>query len=540
MHIYNAVATFARSRVVCALRRDLALRTRHSPQRNERIAAVAYMEAPGTVAGSCCLDGVLEINVGGRVFATRRSTLAAVRGSRLAELFGEGSPAFATASRDHDGRVFLDRDGEHFGHVLDYLRRGGQLVGEFSRGTLAQLREDAQYYRLPGLVGEVAAAERQMKQRKVYEYCHMMYGPLLAMEGTPYDTDEKVASERRRRDDALSERTNEGWKVEKLSVDPLGVWLDLFLARPTDQWFQPKGGVVLYGREERQTAKTLTVPHVQSRTINAPNGRRRRPSLGKQQTPQKRQSVSPRSPVSIAAAAVLAEEEATAIALASAPARAARGPLPTAFEQIALQPEVVYDLITDKNPCQGRRPDFITESDVGNIYVEWVQGVPGVAKKSRRPAGLQKWSQGDTLWIKRVPGIKYGPDGKGEVWVKAVYGQVLPVGCRDERANLARTKAAVMADAVSKLAEADEAVTRANADNNDSLTNEIQAASAAAAAAAAAAAVANRLTPKNPTFTYHMYEMHWFNDGFDPDSHWRPSLQGNERADWCAHASLHA
>jgi hypothetical protein len=47
---------------------------------------------PRTGGGSGpCLDGILEINVGGRVFSTRRSTLAAVKGSRLGELFGERS-----------------------------------------------------------------------------------------------------------------------------------------------------------------------------------------------------------------------------------------------------------------------------------------------------------------------------------------------------------------------------------------------------------------------------------------------------------------
>jgi hypothetical protein len=478
--------------------------------------------AASDAAGSCCLDAVLEINVGGRVFVTRRSTLAAVRGSRLAELFGEGSAAFTAASRDHDGRVFLDRDGEHFGHVLDYLRRAGQLVGDFSPGVLARLRDDAQYYRLPGLVEEIAAAERQMKQREVYEYCHMMYGPLLVMEGSPYDTAEKVASERATRDAALAERANEGWRVDKLSVDPLGVWLDLFLARPTGQWFHPKDRVVLYGRDEQKPAESLAVP-CSSRTINAPNGRRRRPSPAKEETPKKRPCVSPRKSASVAAAAALAEKEATEMALAAAPARAARGPLPTAFEHNALQPEVVYELITDKNPCQGRRPDFITDADLGKIFVEYVQGVPGIARKTRRPPGLQKWSQGDTLWIKRVPGIRYGPHGKGEVWVKAVYGQVLPIGCQGERANGTGTTASVMAEAVAKLTKADSA-TRANVDNDDSLANVAQAANAAAAVAAVA--VANGLTPKNPTFSYHMYELHWFNEGFDDDSQWRPSLQG--------------
>lgn len=448
--------------------------------------------SPAPVAGGAgsCLDAVLEINVGGRVFVTRRSTLAAVRGSRLAHLFGENSPGFLTASRDQNGRVFLDRDADTFAHVLDYLRRAGQLVGEFSRDALARLREDAQHFGLPGLVAEVDTAEQQMRRREVYEYQHLMYGPLLVLEGTPFDTQEKVASERAKRDTALVERSNEGWRIDKLTVDTHGVWLDLFLARPTGRWFQPKDSALLYGGGGWKIAQSTTLS-----SATECSEKRRRPKVEQDPTPKKRRSAAVRDAASIAAAATLAEREAKAIALASATARAARGPLPTTFELNALRPEVVYDLITDENPCQGRRPERITDSDVGKIYVERVNGVPGQVRKDRRPAGLQKWSQGDTLWIKPVPKIRYGPEGKGQVWVKALYGQVLPASTRPWSPD--RSKAAALAQA------------------------------SAAATASPAAAL-------EPTFSYHMYEVHWFNEGFEFDRQCRPSFQCAEKADWCA------
>ena len=455
-----------------------------------QVHRLEHSAATAATRTESCLDAVLEINVGGRVFVTRRSTLAAVRGSRLAHLFGENSPAFLTASRDQNGRVFLDRDADTFAHVLDYLRRAGQLVGEFSRAALARLREDAEHFGLPGLVAEIDAAEQQMRQPKMYEYQHMMYGPLIALEGTPFDTEEKVTLERLTRDTALAELSNEGWRIDKLTVDTHGVWLDLFLARPTGRWFQPKDSVLLYGGREWEMAQSTT-----SSSATECSGKRRRPKVEEDPTPTKRRSADVRDAASIAAAAELAEQEAKTIALASAPARAARGPLPSTFEPSALRPEVVYDLIADENPCQGRRPDFITDADVGKLYVERVNGVPGQIKKDRRPKGLQKWSQGDTLWIKPVPKIRYGPEGKGQVWVKALYGQVLPASTRPWSPD--RSKAAALARA-------------------------------------SAAATASPAVALEPTFSYHMYEVHWFNEGFECDRQCRPSFQCAEKADWCA------
>jgi hypothetical protein len=507
---------------------------------------------PRTGGGSGpCLDGILEINVGGRVFSTRRSTLAAVKGSRLGELFGERSAAFETAERDADGRVFLDRDGDSFAHVLDYLRRAGQLVGEYSADTLARLRQDAEHYGLAGLVEEVDSAENQMRTCKVYEYQHMMYGPLIAVDGTPYDTNEKALAEREKRDADLAARSKQGWTIDKMTVDSHGVWLDMFLAKKTGR-IAPSSehAVVLHSRPQQQQ------PPPQQQHRPASGGPRRRTTYGARCSPPVRSGgptdgwragpvrfrpkggghdrtpkrVRPvpqqRDAVSAAAAAELAEREAAALAQAEAPARGLRGPLPTVCEHRSLRPEVVYDLIADLNPCQGRRPDFITDADVGKIYIERMQGVPGIARKDRRQRGLQKWSQGDTLWTKQVPQVRYGPEGRGQVWVKAVYGQVLPAAWQGKKVKAAKAAAlAAQAQLAKHAAEAEGA------------TPEAAAAATAMAAAAAAEAAANNLPLAS--FSYHMYEVHWYNEGLPEGAQLggRQSLN-YDRADWCVRLSL--
>lgn len=61
---------------------------------------------------------VVQLNVGGHLFSTALSTLRKHPDSRLAELFS--SPPKLRS--DPLGRYFIDRDGSHFGAVLDFLR----------------------------------------------------------------------------------------------------------------------------------------------------------------------------------------------------------------------------------------------------------------------------------------------------------------------------------------------------------------------------------------------------------------------------------
>ena len=232
-----------------------------SGKRHAAAASTATARKPAAV------DGPFELNVGGRVFTTRRSTLTMEGGSMLANLFNERS-AFDEIDRDPAGRVFLDRDGDSFAVVLDYLRRAERLVGKHSADMLSRVREDAEYFGLDGLVAAidayneaadaerahvqesedakrleeaVAAEERQaareaaLRRRKVVAYRHMLYGPLNTSPGTNFDTDEKRLVVLKENKDTLGRQCSQGWRVDKMSSDADGTYLDLLLARETGQ-----------------------------------------------------------------------------------------------------------------------------------------------------------------------------------------------------------------------------------------------------------------------------------------------------------------
>eukprot|EP01046_Picozoa_sp_COSAG06_P027576 COSAG06_NODE_2445_length_6866_cov_9.468450_1_plen_385_part_00 len=126
------------------------------------------------------------------------------------------------------------------------------------------------------------------------------------------------------------------------------------------------------------------------------------------------------------------------LAAASAAQRAARGPLDVGGFKGGLDELSVYELLSNPAQPDHVRPGFFTDADVGTVFVErFVQGPPAteVPKESRRARGkgLDKWKQKDVLSIKQVPHVRFGSDLRGEVWVRKMYGNVVPAAVKAEK-----------------------------------------------------------------------------------------------------------
>lgn len=65
-------------------------------------------------------DEIIDLNIGGtHKITTSRKTLTSVKDSSLAAMFSGRFPL-----TKHNGRVFIDRDGEAFCNLLSFLRTG--------------------------------------------------------------------------------------------------------------------------------------------------------------------------------------------------------------------------------------------------------------------------------------------------------------------------------------------------------------------------------------------------------------------------------
>lgn len=100
-------------------------------------------------------EGRVKLDIGGHQFTTSILTLTKEADSMLAAMFS-GRHALKTEA---DGSYFIDRDGTHFRHILNYLRDGCIKEGTLpcSDAVLRELLTEGEYYQLSGLVDILSA-----------------------------------------------------------------------------------------------------------------------------------------------------------------------------------------------------------------------------------------------------------------------------------------------------------------------------------------------------------------------------------------------
>jgi hypothetical protein len=95
------------------------------------------------------LTDVVTLNVGGCLYSTTRSTLLAMRcregGETYFHLLLKGN--FKT-TRDKDGNIFIDRDGEVFKYILRILRNQSWKGLGLSQDLAPLVRQEAEYFML--------------------------------------------------------------------------------------------------------------------------------------------------------------------------------------------------------------------------------------------------------------------------------------------------------------------------------------------------------------------------------------------------------
>ena len=94
---------------------------------------------------------VIDLNVGGTRYSTSRSTLTKYPDSMLGVMFS-GRHDLETM-KCSDGSFFIDRDGTHFRHILNYLRDGEDVIESFPKSAevLREILREVTYYQLENL-----------------------------------------------------------------------------------------------------------------------------------------------------------------------------------------------------------------------------------------------------------------------------------------------------------------------------------------------------------------------------------------------------
>jgi hypothetical protein len=98
---------------------------------------------------------LIELNVGGSVYTTLRKTLLSENGSLFHDLLVTDSIEFL---KDSNGRIFIDRDGNLFKYVLDYLRNKNSASLDTNVDKL-KLKGEADYFKLSNMKSHIDELE---------------------------------------------------------------------------------------------------------------------------------------------------------------------------------------------------------------------------------------------------------------------------------------------------------------------------------------------------------------------------------------------
>ena len=120
--------------------------------------------------GECLASGNQNIglNVGGKIYQTTRSTLTSEPGSFFcAMLSGE-----TQTQRDEHGNYMIDRDGDIFRYVMDFLRSGNLVLPSRYWFQNGELSREARFFELPVLHDQsLLLFEMQNSKSNMWLYC---------------------------------------------------------------------------------------------------------------------------------------------------------------------------------------------------------------------------------------------------------------------------------------------------------------------------------------------------------------------------------
>ena len=97
---------------------------------------------------------LIELNIGGQIYTSTLFTLTKDSDSLLGMVFSPSDDKSIPLLKDPRGRYFIDRDGQLFRFVLDYLRNDKLTLPE-GFAEKKRLLDEATFYRLGSLVKEL-------------------------------------------------------------------------------------------------------------------------------------------------------------------------------------------------------------------------------------------------------------------------------------------------------------------------------------------------------------------------------------------------
>eukprot|EP01125_Pyxidicula_operculata_P019596 TRINITY_DN7113_c0_g1_i1.p1 TRINITY_DN7113_c0_g1~~TRINITY_DN7113_c0_g1_i1.p1 ORF type:complete len:246 (-),score=42.89 TRINITY_DN7113_c0_g1_i1:17-754(-) len=103
----------------------------------------------------------VRLNIGGKLFATTKSTLLSVKGT-----YFESMLSSSYWKPDEDGEYFIDRDPKYFSRILNFFRNGELDIDELSNKDIIKLQEDLNYYKIDEKISTTTTTSSSTSKNK--------------------------------------------------------------------------------------------------------------------------------------------------------------------------------------------------------------------------------------------------------------------------------------------------------------------------------------------------------------------------------------
>ena len=114
----------------------------HKDTEAMKIEVANWVEEKKRIASTTILEPKIMLDVGGRPFRTKLTTLTRFPDTKLGEMFS-GRHAI---TKDESGVYFIDRTGRIFHEILEFLRSEGDWCSLSKGKQLIELKNEAEYY----------------------------------------------------------------------------------------------------------------------------------------------------------------------------------------------------------------------------------------------------------------------------------------------------------------------------------------------------------------------------------------------------------
>ena len=111
-------------------------------------------------------EEIVRLIVGNEHFTTSKATLLKGGETMLSKLFSGNYKVKYNANNE----IFIDRDGTHFRHILNYLR-SGKFVPPSDPSAIQELSVEADYFQIKELSSHI---EKHLQREKKVQYCKVL------------------------------------------------------------------------------------------------------------------------------------------------------------------------------------------------------------------------------------------------------------------------------------------------------------------------------------------------------------------------------